>query len=49
MPTRSASLTDSVYQDIHDEMGVTGKTFSQVMNRRLEKLIEIESKEVKKE
>lgn len=42
MPTRSASLTDSVYQDIHSEMNLSGKTFSQVLNRRLEKLMEIE-------
>ena len=45
MPTRSASLSDKVYQDIHDEMGITGKTFSQVMDRRLLKLMEIEAKE----
>jgi hypothetical protein len=42
MPVRSASLSDSVYQDIHEEMGITEKTFSQVLDRRLKKLMEIE-------
>lgn len=42
MPVRSASLNDNVYQNIHFEMEATGKTFSQVLNRRLEKLMEIE-------
>lgn len=47
MPTRSANVTDLVYQDIHDEMNVTGKTYSYVVNRRLEKLMEIEKQESK--
>ena len=46
MPVRSASLNDNVYQDIHNEMGKSGKTFSQVLQRRLEKLMEIEKVKV---
>jgi predicted CopG family antitoxin len=42
MPTRSASLNDDVYKDIHLEMEKTNNSFSYVMNRRLTKLMEIE-------
>lgn len=42
MPVRSASLNDEVYKDIHQEMEKSNNTFSQVLNRRLNKLMEIE-------
>ncbi len=42
MPLRSANVSDPVYQSIQDEMKETGKSYSFIVNRRLEKLIEIE-------
>jgi hypothetical protein len=43
MPTRSASITDSVYLDIHKEMDISGRTYSFVVNRRLERLMDLEN------
>jgi hypothetical protein len=42
MPPRTANVTDNVYNDIQDEMTVTNRSYSFVVNRRLEKLMEIE-------
>jgi hypothetical protein len=47
MPPRTANVTDNVYNDIQAEMALTNRSYSFVVNRRLEKLIDIETKEVK--
>jgi len=36
MPLRSANVSDEVYQSIQDEMKATGKSYSFIVNRRLE-------------
>lgn len=46
MPTRSVSFSDELYKDLHVEMERDVKTFSQVIVRRLNRLKEIEEKEV---
>lgn len=45
MPIRSVSLSDKVYIDLHSEMALKNMTFSQVVERRLNKLLEIENGE----
>ena len=47
MPTRSVSMNDEIYHDIHVEMEISGMSWGFVVNRRLKKLMEIESKERK--
>jgi predicted CopG family antitoxin len=42
MPTRAISMNDDLYVDIHKEMERTNDSFSAVIVRRLNKLIEIE-------
>lgn len=42
MPPRTANVTDEVYNDIQSEMEITKRSYSYVVNRRLEKLMEIE-------
>ncbi|MDD2246398.1 MAG: hypothetical protein PHC39_04870 [Proteiniphilum sp.] len=42
MPPRTANVTDEVYNDIQNEMEKTNRSYSFVVNRRLEKLMEIE-------
>ena len=45
MPTRAISISDVLYIDIHKEMERTNETFSQVIVRRLNKLMELEKGE----
>jgi len=45
MPLRSANVSDEVYQSIQDEMKATGKSYSFIVNRRLEE--QIKSQKVK--
>jgi hypothetical protein len=42
MPLRSANVSDEVYQSIQDEMKATGKSYSFIVNRRLEEQIKTE-------
>lgn len=42
MPPRTTNVTDDVYKDIKTEMEITNRSYSYVVNRRLEKLMEIE-------
>jgi hypothetical protein len=42
MPVRSANVSERVYEDIKSEMSITNRSYSFVVNRRLEKLMEIE-------
>jgi hypothetical protein len=42
MPPRTANVTDDVYNDIQTEMSKTNRSYSYVVNRRLEKLMIIE-------
>ena len=42
MPPRTANVSDDVYNDIQKEMETTKRSYSFVVNRRLEKLMEIE-------
>jgi hypothetical protein len=44
MPLRSANVSDAVYQSIQDEMKETGKTYSFIVNRRLEDQMNNEKK-----
>jgi predicted CopG family antitoxin len=44
MPTRAVSMNDDLYVDIHKEMERTSDSFSAVIVRRLNKLIEMEKK-----
>jgi predicted CopG family antitoxin len=46
MPPRTANVTDEVYNDIQNEMEKTNRSYSFVVNRRLEKLMEIEKEKM---
>ena len=46
MPTRAISMNDDLYVDVHKEMERTSDSFSAVIVRRLNKLKEIEDKNV---
>lgn len=45
MPPRTANVTDDVYNDVQAEMLATNRSYSFVVNRRLEKLMQIERNE----
>jgi len=45
MPPRTANVTKEVYDDIEVEMASTKRSYSFVVNRRLEKLMLIEATE----
>ena len=42
MPTRAVSMNDDLYMDIHKEMERTKESFSAVIARRLNKLMDLE-------
>lgn len=47
MPLRSANVSDEVYQSIQDEMKATGKSYSFIVNRRLEEQIKTQKENPK--